>query len=77
MAVETLQLTRDHAQLELATRLVKKEKDQYRRIKNDMNNTNHLRHDLHHHKKFIMSNGERVSISRTNYNEIQDYYRSY
>jgi len=28
-------------------------------------------------KEFIMSNGERVSIARSSYNEIQDYYRSY
>ena len=49
MAVEILRLTRDHAQLKLATCLVEREKDQYRRIKRDMDNTNHLRHDLRHH----------------------------
>ncbi|WP_195268277.1 sensor histidine kinase [Eubacterium sp. 1001713B170207_170306_E7] len=49
MALEIIQLTRDHAQLELASLLVEKEKDQYRRIKRDMAATSKLRHDLRHH----------------------------
>ncbi len=49
MALEILQLTRDHAQLELASRLVEKEKDQYRRIKKDIEATSKLRHDMRHH----------------------------
>ena len=49
MALEIIQLTRDHAQLELASRLVEKEKDQYRRIKRDIEATSKLRHDMRHH----------------------------
>lgn len=49
MALEIIQLTRDHAQLELASLLVEKEKDQYQRIKRDIEATSKFRHDMRHH----------------------------
>lgn len=33
--------------------------------------------DFMENREFIMSNGERVSIARSSYNEIHDYYRNY
>ena len=49
MALQIIQMTRVNAQNELSTHLVEKEKNQYRRIKKDMEATAKLRHDMRHH----------------------------